>query len=434
MIKVSVIIPVYNMDRYLETCLNSVLEQDLEEIEIICINDGSTDRSSEILASYRERCSGFAVVNQDNQGAAAARNTGLSIAGGEFVAFMDADDFYPERGVLRKLYRCAKENSVMICGGTAVKVVNGSVEKEYGKLRRGLAFEKEGKVSFQEYQGAFGFGRFIYQLDFLREKGIKFPLFARFEDPLFMLEAMIAAEEFYAVKDVVYCARAVEKKINFGSYRMIEGYMQCICSILEKTGKNELCILHEDMVEDIFTKYKGYIYRYILAENLLISKLAEQIEQNVRWDWMDRDGRTVRKQSLCNRKEMEEALEEADRSRQKILEAVTGRRRVIIYGTGMTGKAACSFMQEEGDCKDIFFAVTKTPRPGERVLGRPVYCICDLLQEHNDTVVLLSVMSETYREEMMLTLEKLGFFNYICVSYNELVLMKQERELMEGKR
>ena len=93
-IKVSVIIPVYNSEKYIGTCLDSIINQTLQEIEIICVNDGSTDRTSEILQFYREKDSRIKIIEQENAGAGAARNYGLRNSSGEYLSFLDADDFF----------------------------------------------------------------------------------------------------------------------------------------------------------------------------------------------------------------------------------------------------------------------------------------------------------------------------------------------------
>ena len=92
MVKLSVIIPVYNDEKYLRECLDSVCNQTLDDIEIICINDGSTDSSPEILNEYSQADERIIIINQENRGPAASRNNGLDIAKGEYIAFLDAAD------------------------------------------------------------------------------------------------------------------------------------------------------------------------------------------------------------------------------------------------------------------------------------------------------------------------------------------------------
>jgi glycosyltransferase involved in cell wall biosynthesis len=94
--KVSVIIPVYNVEAYLRQCLDSVVNQTLKDIEMICVDDGSTDSSAEILKEYAKKDERIRVLTQSNSGAGAARNAGLVSAKGKWLYFLDGDDFIDE--------------------------------------------------------------------------------------------------------------------------------------------------------------------------------------------------------------------------------------------------------------------------------------------------------------------------------------------------
>lgn len=102
-IKVSVIIPVYNGGQAFKKCLYDVMNQTLKDIEIICVDDGSTDESAQIISQAALEDSRIQYVYQNNQGAAVARNKGMEYATGEYVSFLDADDFY-EAEMLEKAY------------------------------------------------------------------------------------------------------------------------------------------------------------------------------------------------------------------------------------------------------------------------------------------------------------------------------------------
>ena len=92
--KVSVILPVYNVSDYLRQCMDSIVGQTLKDIEIICVDDGSTDDSLAILKEYEAKDQRVKVIQQANAGAGAARNKGLEIATGEYLSFLDSDDFF----------------------------------------------------------------------------------------------------------------------------------------------------------------------------------------------------------------------------------------------------------------------------------------------------------------------------------------------------
>ena len=129
--KISVVIPVYNMGEYLPQCLDSVIGQTLYDIEIICVDDGSTDNSHEILLKYQEKDERIIIVTQENAGAGPARNNGINHSSGEFVAFMDPDDWYPDTDILETLYREAKKHHVRICGGSYCADDNGQKQARY---------------------------------------------------------------------------------------------------------------------------------------------------------------------------------------------------------------------------------------------------------------------------------------------------------------
>jgi len=107
-IKVSVIVPIYNVEKYLRQCLQSIADQSLKEIEIICVDDGSTDASPKIVQEFAEKDSRFIAVTQENGGAGKARNTGLRMAKGKYMSFLDSDDFF-DKDMLLEAYNTAEQ-------------------------------------------------------------------------------------------------------------------------------------------------------------------------------------------------------------------------------------------------------------------------------------------------------------------------------------
>ncbi len=117
MVKVSIVVPVYNVEKYLKDCLDSLINQTLKEIEIICINDGSKDNSLLILEDYALRDSRIKVINKENEGQSIARNIGIEIATGEYLGFVDSDDWV-DLEYFEKLYNSAKKHDCDIaCAG-----------------------------------------------------------------------------------------------------------------------------------------------------------------------------------------------------------------------------------------------------------------------------------------------------------------------------
>ena len=110
-IKISVIIPVYNTEKFLEKCLNSVLNQTLKEIEIIVVNDGSRDNSLEIIKKFKKEDNRIVLLNEQNGGSSFARNKGLETAKGKYFYFIDSDDYLEENTMFEELYnKCENDN------------------------------------------------------------------------------------------------------------------------------------------------------------------------------------------------------------------------------------------------------------------------------------------------------------------------------------
>lgn len=129
MVNVSIIIPVYNVEEYLKECLESVVNQSLKNIEIICINDGSTDKSLDILKEYELLYKNIKVISQENKGLSNARNVGVKNANGEFIYFMDSDD-YIELEAMEICYKEAKKNRLDIITFDAKIFIHDNYNKE----------------------------------------------------------------------------------------------------------------------------------------------------------------------------------------------------------------------------------------------------------------------------------------------------------------
>lgn len=138
--KISVIIPCYNAEKYIARCLQSVLENTYQNLEVLCINDGSTDQSEKILQNFASKNSRIKVLNQSNQGVSVARNLGLDMATGEYIAFIDADDW-----VHKQYFECLL--NVCLETGAAISVCKFIVTND----ENGRDTITEGKPQFEIY-------------------------------------------------------------------------------------------------------------------------------------------------------------------------------------------------------------------------------------------------------------------------------------------
>ena len=199
--KVSVIVPVYNVERYLRRCLDSLVNQTLEEIEIILINDGSTDGSLSILEEYALKDSRIRVINQENQKQGAARNNGLKVAQGEYVGFVDSDDWVDE-DFLEKLYNSAKNNDADISVATIIR------KREYVQKYRVYYTEEKVYETLKDKIEICNIPKCCYVWNKLYKKelliGFDFTGDRYFEDVLWLLEIIKKANKIVTVPNSNY--------------------------------------------------------------------------------------------------------------------------------------------------------------------------------------------------------------------------------------
>lgn len=174
--KVSVIIPVYNTENYLRKCLDSVCNQTLKDIEIICINDCSPDGCLEILKEYASKDERIKIIDfKENKGAACARNAGIDTAQGEYIGFVDSDDFI-DLDFYEKLYNKAVETGADAAKGNyAVNgiIVDSTINSIIDKDKNAFCFS---------------FCSGIFKTKTLNQNNIRFPILIDMEDPLFTLK------------------------------------------------------------------------------------------------------------------------------------------------------------------------------------------------------------------------------------------------------
>ncbi|MBE5940968.1 MAG: glycosyltransferase [Lachnospiraceae bacterium] len=176
MCKISVIIPVYNSEKYLKKCLDSLLNQTMKDVEILVVNDGSTDDSFAILEEYQEKYSQvFIVINQENAGVSVARNRAMDMANGKYVAFIDSDD-YIDNDYLNRLYDEAEkyQSDMVFCG---YKEVNSA-----GDILREVKVQQLEQENETYIYKLMTICMRIFRRDFLEKYSILFPEGVRGED------------------------------------------------------------------------------------------------------------------------------------------------------------------------------------------------------------------------------------------------------------
>lgn len=207
---VSVIIPVYNTEKYLRRCLDSVLAQTLVRIEVICVDDGSTDRSSQILKEYAAKDSRVRVLRQHNSGQASARNAGLQIAQGEYIGFVDADDYVSPK-MYEKLLAEARASHAEVVECSAVVVDAGGFDEKSIKGQQD-SFNFESWEMSEPTKNLFLEKRFhavlwnkIYSREFLSRFNLSFDgTLRKGEDAVFQWKVMPFVHKYRRISDKLY--------------------------------------------------------------------------------------------------------------------------------------------------------------------------------------------------------------------------------------
>lgn len=209
-IKVSVIMPIYNAYSYLRPAMDSVLDQTLAEIEVICVDDGSTDSSLDILKEYQAKDSRVRILTENNAGPSWARNKGLSRARGEYIIFLDADDFY-ELTLLEKMYERAERDKLdmTITEYDIYDDKSATFEKRI-KSERGAILEGDTIVSKNEYPEVifqctsnYVWNK-LFRAEFIREKNLSFDQDLRvFEDVYFVMTSLSMADRIGKIHEVL---------------------------------------------------------------------------------------------------------------------------------------------------------------------------------------------------------------------------------------
>ena len=231
MVKISVIIPVYNDEKHLGECLDSVSNQTLDDIEIICINDGSTDSSLEILNEYSTD-KRITIITQTNQGSAIARNKGLDIAQGEYIGFLDADDIYINRQSLEIMFDAAKKHDASMISANLKFLTQERNLISNPHYKRGTFhyFREEGIIEPDEYGIPFYFYKNLYKADLIED--IRFPDLLRGQDPIFLSKVLSEVGEIYGVPIDFYgymVPLSFDKLDSYTKkYHYICQYRQCI--------------------------------------------------------------------------------------------------------------------------------------------------------------------------------------------------------------
>ena len=253
--KISVIIPVYNVEKYLRECLDSVADQSLKDIEIICVNDGSTDSSRDILLEFKEKDSRFIVLDKQNGGLSSARNAGFAAAKGTYILFLDSDDILKGVSALEKLYERAEKDRLddlfydadVFFENESIKLDNKNYINYYKRRGEypGVIEGKELFVAFQENRDYKPHACLqLLRRAFLSENHILFTEGYVHEDHMFTAKCITFAKRAGYLAEAFY-----GRRIRENSIMTVKRKVESICSLFYAV-KEMLDFANTNVVEE----------------------------------------------------------------------------------------------------------------------------------------------------------------------------------------
>ena len=197
--KLSIIVPVYGVEKYIDKCLNSLVKQSLKEIEVIVVNDGTKDNSQKIVDKYVKKYPDkIKSYIKENGGQGSARNYGLKKASGEYIGYVDSDDFV-EKDMYKKLYNKAKENNydIVVCG-------NYNVSEDYQNKNIDAFINNYNTDLENIFFGKMAVWNKIYKRDILIKNKLEFKEKVWYEDLAFTLKAIMNSNTFAFIDEPLY--------------------------------------------------------------------------------------------------------------------------------------------------------------------------------------------------------------------------------------
>ena len=217
MAKISIIVPVYQVEKYLRQCIDSVLAQTFRDFELILVDDGSKDRSGAICDEYAGKDDRICVVHSENAGPGAARNRGIGMASGEYILFLDSDDMLDGAEAISTLLDCAQTFQADIAVGN---YRHFSGKKMEGVSRHGLSSDMDSRSVAFRYQGfyltghlAYNWGK-LYRRGFLLENRLSFQHYRLAEDKLFNICCYACLPRYAFTEESVFLYRRTENSLT----------------------------------------------------------------------------------------------------------------------------------------------------------------------------------------------------------------------------
>ena len=414
--KVSVIVPVYNVEKYLSSCIDSILQQTLQDIEVICVDDGSTDSSGSILDTYALRDSRVRVLHRDNAGYGAAMNAGLDLARGEYIGIVESDDcILPE--MYHVLYSAAVRDDLDLVKSDAISwLETAAYTREIHYQRLDSYYDRvlcdEDRNVFFDFLMNIWTG--IYKRDFLLKNDIRFH-----ESP-----GASYQDNGFWIQTLLYCQRAMWISQAFYLYRQDNPAASVKSRSKMLSMANEYEYLAQTLCERKEYHFLAYCYYFKLFRHrgtfMRIAdehkrEFCEQIKEDFRlYKGYIKGNSFVHEWLRKIATRPDEVCYEYIQKKQQIVNRLEHAKGIIIYGAGRRGDIVFRGLYNEGFYEKIC-CFAESQEPSEKLLaGKQILSIQKACDMYPDALIIIAVIrgSGMYRQ-MVEKLTEMGIGNFM---------------------
>jgi len=429
MIKVSIVLPSFNVRQYIKDCLESVIGQTLQEIEIICVDAGSTDGTLEIIKEYTKKDSRIKLIVSKEKSYGYQMNLGIDSASGEYIGIVETDDFIlPD--MYESLYIVAKTNKLDFVKSDFYRFTgkNGHIDREYNKLYHDSSYYNR-VIDILDEQITFDFimntWSGIYKRSFLDRYNIRHNETpgASFQDNGFWFQTFMHAKRAFFLDRAFY----MNRRDNENSSVHNKEKVYCICDeyafLLHILKENDTLLDNygKTFAYACFRAYRANLYRIdYMYKKEFVFRWSKDFKNFNELGMLEEKRFLYSDWEILNRimNDPEGYYKESIVREEIFFDEVKKNKNIIIYGAGMIGKKVFNMLM---NCippvNVVCFAVTKKECNYSSYQNVPIKEITDLI-EYRDCGCIVIGTTVLYQKEIKDNLTDLGFKNIICAPFN----------------
>lgn len=405
-IMISIVVPVYNVEKYINQCIDSILNQTYPHFELICVDDGSTDNSYKILKEYEKQDSRVIVIQQKNQYAGVARNRGMEIAKGKYILFLDSDDFILENTFELLVEGAEKDKTDVLVfdsyqyDNTTQKVINTLwVALKPNMFGTGIKSAKEISDIVFDFTTPVPWNKF-YLREFIKENNIKFQDLKRSNDMFFVYASLACANRIGVLNQKLYFYRDNNKESLQGSGDETPTiYAEALYALKEWLENRNYWNTFQKSFETMATSISLYNWnnmKSIEAYHVLKDALKNEIFPKLCLGTCSID--IELRYSILNKQE------------------------IIVYGAGNIAKAVIRYLlfQCEYSKDKVIIVVSKKGNNRELLYDIEVECFDNITEDKQDSLVIVAIADKEAQIAIQRNLSTKGFEKYVMVGFDEI--------------